>query len=91
MGSLRNLVAGLDEDALRRGKQIERICKWFLGNDPIYRKDLRPVWLWACREVEVSRQTRNCKHVDCGHPYCGLAVGSANRVPSSSAAARSRS
>ena len=46
MGTLRNLLAGLDEDVLRRGKQFERLCKWFLTNDPVYRRELRRVWLW---------------------------------------------
>jgi hypothetical protein len=26
----------LDADPLRRGKQFERICKWFLTHDPVY-------------------------------------------------------
>ncbi len=46
MGTLRHLLAGLDQDALRRGKQFETICKWFLTNDPIYRRELKSVWLW---------------------------------------------
>ena len=28
------------------GKEFERICKWFLGNDPVYRRELKRVWLW---------------------------------------------
>jgi hypothetical protein len=30
----------------RRGGQFERVCKWFLTNDPLYRHQVRRVWLW---------------------------------------------
>lgn len=46
MGTLNELLAGLDPDGHRRGKDFERICKWFLQNDPVYAKKLRQVWLW---------------------------------------------
>jgi len=46
MGALSNLLAQLDPDPYRRGKQFERICKWFLTNDPVYMHELRRVWLW---------------------------------------------
>jgi predicted helicase len=29
-----------------RGRQFERICQWFLTNDPVYKRELRHVWLW---------------------------------------------
>jgi superfamily II DNA or RNA helicase len=46
VGRLHDLLAGLDEDRLRRGKQFERICKWFLTNDSLYQHQVRRVWLW---------------------------------------------
>jgi len=46
VGTLHGLLETLDADPLRRGKQFESICKWFLANDPIYRRELRRVWLW---------------------------------------------
>ena len=39
-----DLIEQLDPDDNRRGKQFERICKWFLDNDPGYSFDR--VWLW---------------------------------------------
>ena len=39
-------MSRLDPDPLRRGKQFEHICKWFLTNDPVYKHELRRVWLW---------------------------------------------
>jgi hypothetical protein len=46
VATLARLLAALDDDSLRRGKQFERVCEWFLTNDPIYRHPLRRVWLW---------------------------------------------
>jgi hypothetical protein len=36
----------LDADDRVKGKQFEHICKWFLTNDPVYKHELRRVWLW---------------------------------------------
>jgi superfamily II DNA or RNA helicase len=36
----------LDSDPLRRGKQFEKITKWWLQNDPIHSRDVKKVWLW---------------------------------------------
>jgi predicted helicase len=41
-----DLFARLDPDPRIRGKQFERICQWFLTNDPTYTARLRSVWLW---------------------------------------------
>ncbi len=41
-----DLFARLDSDPRVRGKQFERICQWFLTNDPVYKHELRRVWLW---------------------------------------------
>ena len=30
----------------RRGTQWEHVCKWFLETDPVYRAQLKKVWLW---------------------------------------------
>lgn len=46
VGALGDLLSRLDPDPLRRGKQFERICKWFLTSDPVYKHELRRVWLW---------------------------------------------
>jgi predicted helicase len=46
MGTVIELIGRLDSDDQRRGKQFEHICKWFLTNDPVYRQQLRRVWLW---------------------------------------------
>ena len=46
MTSLGDLLGQLDPDPLRRGKQFERICQWFLSHDPVYARELRRVWLW---------------------------------------------
>jgi superfamily II DNA or RNA helicase len=46
MGEFSDLFARLDPDPRGRGKQFERICQWFLTNDPVYKHELRRVWLW---------------------------------------------
>ncbi|MEV3905536.1 Helicase associated domain protein [Mycobacterium sp. NPDC050551] len=45
MGALQELLSQLDPAPGRRGKQFERICKWFLTHDPRY-THLHQVWLW---------------------------------------------
>jgi superfamily II DNA or RNA helicase len=46
MAPLADLLAQLDPDPRRRGKQFEHICKWLLTHDPVYTHELRHVWLW---------------------------------------------
>ena len=46
MGAFSDLFNQLDSDDRVKGKQVERICKWFLTNDPVYKHELRRVWLW---------------------------------------------
>jgi superfamily II DNA or RNA helicase len=46
VGTLAELLANLSPDPGLKGKQFEHICKWFLTNDPVYRSELRRVWLW---------------------------------------------
>ena len=36
----------LSADPHERGKQFERVCKWFLETDPRYSNRLAKVWLW---------------------------------------------
>jgi superfamily II DNA or RNA helicase len=46
MGDFDTLYASLSENSQLRGRQFERIVKWFLENDPVYRHELKNVWLW---------------------------------------------
>jgi predicted helicase len=41
-----DLFDQLDADDRVKGKQFEHICKRFLTNDPVYKHELRRVWLW---------------------------------------------
>ena len=40
------LIRSLDVYPHRRGKQFEKIVKWWLQNDPIHSRDIKKVWLW---------------------------------------------
>ena len=40
------LLASLSPDALTRGKQFERLVKWWLTQDPIWSRKIKNVWLW---------------------------------------------
>ena len=44
--SFLKLFESLRGTEVQRGKQFERVCKWFLENDPEYRRELKHVWLW---------------------------------------------
>ena len=46
MAIFNDLFARLDPDARVRGRQFEHVCQWFLTNDPVYKHELRRVWLW---------------------------------------------
>lgn len=46
MPSILELFGKLSPDEHRRGRQFERICKWFLENDPEYKRQIKRVWLW---------------------------------------------
>ena len=46
MNSIDSLLASLSSESGRRGREFERICKWFLENSPIYQAELEHVWLW---------------------------------------------
>jgi superfamily II DNA or RNA helicase len=46
VGAFADLLNELDADDRIKGRQFEHICKWFLMNDPVYKHELRRVWLW---------------------------------------------
>jgi superfamily II DNA or RNA helicase len=46
MGRLEGLLGQLDASPQARGREFERLCKWFLENDPLYGAQLDKVWLW---------------------------------------------
>jgi len=46
VGAFSDLFSRLDPDPRVRGEQFEHVCKWFLANDPMYKHELRRVWLW---------------------------------------------
>ncbi len=46
ISDFRTLLSKLSPDALTRGKQFERVTKWWLENDPIHSRQIEKVWLW---------------------------------------------
>jgi superfamily II DNA or RNA helicase len=46
MASILELFGNLSPEEKRRGRQFERVCKWFLENDPEYKREIKRVWLW---------------------------------------------
>jgi predicted helicase len=46
VAALADLLRELDPDDNVRGKQFERVCKWYLEHDPVYAGQLTRVWLW---------------------------------------------
>jgi superfamily II DNA or RNA helicase len=46
LGTLEGLLAKFSDDPHVRGRQFERVCRWYLLNDPAYSLMLREVWLW---------------------------------------------
>ena len=45
-GTLTELLGKLDTDELRRGKQFEKIVKWWLQNNAARTRNIKTVWLW---------------------------------------------
>ena len=41
-----DLSAQFSADARVRGRQFERLCRWYLQNAPEYRNKIKQVWLW---------------------------------------------
>lgn len=46
ISDFRTLLRTLSRDALTRGKQFERVTKWWIENDPIQSRQIENVWLW---------------------------------------------
>jgi hypothetical protein len=46
MGTFESLYASLSPNPRIRGSEVERVCQFFLQNDPGYTSLLRRVWLW---------------------------------------------
>ncbi len=46
MATFPELRKRFSDDEHKRGKQFERVCKWFLETDPRYSDRLVNVWLW---------------------------------------------
>jgi predicted helicase len=46
ISDFRTLLSTLSSDALTRGKQFERVTKWWLEDDPIHSRQIENVWLW---------------------------------------------
>jgi superfamily II DNA or RNA helicase len=46
MADLAELLRQLPQQAALRGRAFERLCLWYLRNDPVYVQQLRHVWLW---------------------------------------------
>jgi superfamily II DNA or RNA helicase len=46
ISDFRTLLSTLSPDALTRGKQFERVTKWWLENDPVHSRQIEKVWLW---------------------------------------------
>lgn len=46
MATFTELFEQLDPDSNIRGKQFERVCKWYLEHDPFYASQLVRVRLW---------------------------------------------
>jgi len=49
MANLKAFLERLQEqypDSQSRGKAFERVCKWFLAEDPFYGQEFTQIWLW---------------------------------------------
>ena len=46
MATLDQLISSLPADSGQKGKAWERLCQWFLKNDPVNSRQLRRVWLY---------------------------------------------
>jgi predicted helicase len=43
---LAGLLSSLSIEPHRRGQEFEKLCRWYLLSDPVYRAQLSRVWLW---------------------------------------------
>ena len=46
MVAFSELVSSLSHDRHLKGRQFERVCRWYLENDPVLQHQIRKVWLW---------------------------------------------
>ena len=46
MPAFTDLIARLSRDSRQKGRQFERVCRWYLENDPVFQHQIRKVWLW---------------------------------------------
>ena len=46
MSDFAKFLESFDSARWTKGKQWEHVCKWFLETDPVYRAQLKKVWLW---------------------------------------------
>ncbi len=46
MTSFAQLIGQSPAEPTPRGKSFERLCQWYLRNEPVYAGQLRQVWLW---------------------------------------------
>ena len=51
-------LESFDRDPKTRGTQWEHVCKWFLETDPVYRTQLKKVWLWNKESSTRSSRVR---------------------------------
>jgi len=60
LDSFENFYASLDLDPRVRGKQFEKLVKWFFKNDPRWKNQVKDIWLWD------EHPKRNQWGPDCG-------------------------
>ena len=46
MGNFQSLLSTLSNDQNARGREFEKIAKWYFENDPIWKSKILNVWLW---------------------------------------------
>ena len=44
--NFKDFIKTVDNDSNKKGDQFEKFCKWFLENDPVWKPQVKKVWLW---------------------------------------------
>ena len=44
--NFKDFIKTVDDDSNKKGDQFEKFCKWFLENDPVWKPQVKKVWLW---------------------------------------------
>ena len=57
LAGIKTLLPTLGENPQARGRAFECLCRWYLENDPVYRTQLRKVWLWKDSRQDVGALT----------------------------------